>query len=153
MRVTLRDASVEDAACVADVLLASRKAFLPYACAAHTDAQIHQWVREALIPSSGVTVACAGASLVGVLAVVRESHVSWVSQLYLAPSHVGQGIGTRLLAHALGTLPLPVRLYTFQANARARSFYERHGFRAIAFGDGSANEERCPDVLYELAVA
>jgi hypothetical protein len=33
----------------------------------------------------------------------------------------------------------------------ALSFYERHGFRAIAFSDGSANEERCPDVLYELA--
>jgi ribosomal protein S18 acetylase RimI-like enzyme len=47
-------------------------------------------------------------------------------------------------------LALPVRLCTFQANVRARSFYERHGFKAIAFGDGNSNEERCPDVLYEL---
>jgi putative addiction module component (TIGR02574 family) len=44
-----------------------------------------------------------------------------------------------------------VRLYTFQANTRARSFWERHGFKAIAYSDGSTNEERCPDVLYELA--
>jgi hypothetical protein len=60
-------------------------------------------------------------------------------------------VSSRLLAHALASLDLPVRLYTFQANTRARSFYERHGFKAIAFSDGSANEERCPDVLYELA--
>ncbi|MGE3511045.1 MAG: histone acetyltransferase, partial [Vicinamibacterales bacterium] len=30
-----------------------------------------------------------------------------------------------------------------------RVFYERHGFVAVAFGDGSGNEERCPDILYE----
>jgi hypothetical protein len=47
----------------------------------------------------------------------------------------------------------PVRLYVFQANIRARQFYERHGFSAIDFGDGSLNEERCPDVLYEWRAA
>ena len=46
----------------------------------------------------------------------------------------------------------PIRLYTFQTNAGARRFYERYGFRAIRFTDGRANEEHCPDVLYELAV-
>ena len=44
-----------------------------------------------------------------------------------------------------------MRLYAFQQNEAARRFYERHGFVAIAFGDGSTNEERCPDVLYGLA--
>ncbi len=48
------------------------------------------------------------------------------------------------------TMSLPIRLYTFQANLGARRFYSRHGFVAIEFGDGRANEERCPDVLYEL---
>lgn len=43
----------------------------------------------------------------------------------------------------------PLRLYTFQANHGAMRFYERHDFLAIAFTDGQANEERCPDVLYE----
>ena len=41
-------------------------------------------------------------------------------------------------------------VYTFQANAGARRFYERHGFVPVEFTDGQANEERCPDVLYEL---
>jgi ribosomal protein S18 acetylase RimI-like enzyme len=50
----------------------------------------------------------------------------------------------------LARLPRPVRLYTFAANTGARRFYERYGFVAIAYGDGSHNEERTPDVLYEL---
>jgi len=153
MSVALRAATTEDAPHVAEVLISSRKAFLPYAPSVHADTEVHRWVREVLIPSGGVTVACAGAALVGALATARESNVSWIKQLYITPSHVGQGIGSRLLAHALASVALPVRLYTFQANARARSFYERHGFKAIAFTDGSANEERCPDVLYELAAS
>jgi ribosomal protein S18 acetylase RimI-like enzyme len=62
---------------------------------------------------------------------------------------VGQGIGTRWWELARSELPPPIRLYTFQCNQRARCFYERHGFKAITFGDGSGNEEKCPDVLYE----
>jgi GNAT superfamily N-acetyltransferase len=151
MNVAFRPATIEDAPRVAEVLSSSRKAFLPSACLAHTDAEVHQWVREALIPSASVTVACVGTSIVGVIATARESGASWVNQLYLMPSHVGQGIGARLLGQALQSLPLPVRLYTFQANERARSFYERHGFKAVAFTDGGANDEHCPDVLYELS--
>jgi hypothetical protein len=45
--------------------------------------------------------------------------------------------------------PHGLALYTFQVNGRARRFYERHGFAATWFGDGSANEERQPDVRYE----
>jgi GNAT superfamily N-acetyltransferase len=151
MNIAFRPATIEDAPRVAEVLWSSRKAFLPFACSAHTDAEVHQWVREALIPSASVTVACVGTSIVGILATARESGASWVNQLYLMPSHVGQGIGARLLGQALQSLPLPVRLYTFQANERARSFYERHGFKAVAFTDGDANDEHCPDVLYELS--
>jgi ribosomal protein S18 acetylase RimI-like enzyme len=62
---------------------------------------------------------------------------------------VGQGIGSQLVALAKRTLKPPMRLYCFQENARALRFYERHGFRAIRYGDGRGNEERCPDVLLE----
>src|SRR5215469_14084994 len=151
MSAGLRAATIEDAPHIAEVLLSSRRAFLPYAPLAHTDAEVRQWVREVLVPSGGVTVASTDSGIVGVLATARESNVSWINQLYVAPGRTGQGIGAQLLAHALASLERPVRLYTFQANLRARSFYERHGFRAIAFSDGAANEERCPDVLYELA--
>lgn len=150
MSTNLRTATAEDPPHVAEVLLASRKIFLPYALLTRTDAELREWVREALIPSGGVTVACVGSAVVGVVAIARESNTSWINQLYVAPGHTGRGIGTRLLGHALASLEPPVRLYTFQANTRARLFYERHGFKAIAFSDGSSNEERCPDVLYEL---
>ena len=46
--------------------------------------------------------------------------------------------------------PRPIRLYTFQTHSLARRFYERHGYKAIEFTDGQGNEEKCPDVLYEL---
>ena len=52
-------------------------------------------------------------------------------------------------AIALNRLHGTIRVYTFEPNRGARRFYERHGFSAIAFGDGSNNESRCPDVLYE----
>ena len=56
-----------------------------------------------------------------------------------------------MLGVVLETLPRPVRLRTFQRNSGSRRFYERHGFEPVSTGDGRDNEERCPDVLYELA--
>lgn len=79
--------------------------------------------------------------------------VSWIDHLYLAPDAVGQGVGTCMLEMAKASLALPIRLYTFQENSAARRFYERNGFRAVSFSDGSNNEERCPDVLYEFSMA
>lgn len=151
MSTTLRAALIEDSRDAAEVLLSSRKEFLPFAPIAHSEAEVHQWVREVLIPSGEVTVASVGSRVVGVLAVTRETGISWIDQLYVAPGYTGRGVGSLLLRHALSVLEFPIRLYTFQANGRARMFYERHGFAAIVFSDGSANEEGCPDVLYELA--
>jgi hypothetical protein len=44
--------------------------------------------------------------------------------------------------------PSGLQLWTFQINRRAQQFYERHGFAAVEWTDGSANEEREPDVRY-----
>ncbi len=41
-----------------------------------------------------------------------------------------------------------LELWTFQVNARARRFYERHGFVEVDRTDGGHNEERQPDVRY-----
>ena len=149
--VTLRPAAPADAARVADILLASRAAHLPYAPQAHPGHEVRSWVANHLVPSGSVTLALADGEVVGVLAVSRDTSAAWIDQMYLDPAWVGRGIGAHLLAHALATLPRPVRLWTFQQNAGARRFYERHGFRAVRFTDGEANEERCPDVLYERA--
>ena len=150
MKFSLRPATDADASQVFEVLYTSRKALLPYACLRTAD-DIRQWTRTVLIPAGGVTIADAGGSAVGVVATAREDGVSWITQLYVAPAHIEQGAGTLLLSHALGALPGPVRLWCFQRNVRARRFYERRGFDPIRFTDGSGNEERLPDVLYELA--
>ncbi len=153
MQVILRAANPEEASQVAEVLLASRKAHLPFAPWAHSDLEIHGWVRAKLIPESAVTVAVVASHVVGVLSVSRADRVTWVDQLYVHPDHIGLGIGSKLLAFALARNPAPVRLYTFQQNKLAREFYSLHGFIELELTDGSANEEHCPDVLYEWAVA
>jgi len=123
---------------------------MPYAPSAHPEAELREWVASVLVPSGGVIVADVHGQVVGVMATTHFERVSWVTQMAVDPALVNQGIGTLLLAHAMRTLVPPIRLYTFQANAGARRFYERHGFVPVEFTDGQANEERCPDVLYEL---
>jgi ribosomal protein S18 acetylase RimI-like enzyme len=148
----LRPASVADAEQVAAVYLASRAAFLAFAPVVHSEVEVRDWVARVLIPGGGVTVAIRRGSIgpvVGMMAVSRQHGVGWIDQLYLLPSVVGNGLGTRLVEHAKKSLGSPVRLFTFQENVGARRFYEQHGFRAIELGDGSNNEEHCPDVLYE----
>lgn len=153
--IVFRAGSVEDAEGIADVYIDSRNTFLPYAPMAHTELQVRVWIAEHLIPECEITVverrsvAGEGIEIVGVMALYRRREIGWLDQLFLAPSVVGQGIGTQLVARAKAELGAPIHLYTFQQNAGARRFYERHGFRAIQFGDGSGNEEGCPDVLYE----
>jgi ribosomal protein S18 acetylase RimI-like enzyme len=149
MHLLISPAVAEQAGSIADILIRSRAAFMPYAPSAHSDAEVRAWVRDRLLPGGGVTVATLDARVVGMLAVSTAAGCSWVEQMYVCPSAVDQGVGTRLLVRALRALPPPVRLYTFQANGGARRFYERHGFVAIASTDGAGNEERCPDVLHE----
>nr|WP_316638726.1 GNAT family N-acetyltransferase [uncultured Roseateles sp.] len=140
-----------DAPAVAELLLLSRKTFLPYLPQVHSDADVHQWVAGALIPSQGVSVALDGhGTMLGVLAVSRdEAGIGWIDQLYLHPDAILRGLGSALLSEAKQLLGATIRLYTFQLNTGARRFYQRHGFEAIALTDGQGNEERCPDVLFE----
>ncbi|MFO1414530.1 MAG: GNAT family N-acetyltransferase [Burkholderiales bacterium] len=148
--VRIRPAAQADAEDVAKVLIESRRAFLPFAPSAHEPANVRRWVATRLIPSGGVTVAEIEGRVAAVMATSHDGTASWIDQLYVLPAHVGRGIGSCLLASAHADLRPPIRLYTFQANSGARRFYERHGYEAIEFTDGSCNEERCPDVLYEF---
>lgn len=149
MVALFRAAALSDADAIGDIYLASRKRFLPYAPLVHTDEDVRQWIAGHLIPRADVTVALVGGKVVGMMAVSHDGVTGWIDQLYLEPRMVGQGLGTRFIEQAKARLGSPIRLYTFQANEGARRFYERHGFTAIAYGDGSGNEEKCPDVLYE----
>lgn len=145
----LRAATVDDADALADVYLRSRKELVACAPLVHSDEAIRDWIRRHLIPEGRTTVAVADGRVIGFLAISKATECGWIDQLYLLPESVERGIGTRLLEVAKSKLIPPIRLYTFQCNERARCFYERRGFQAIGFGDGSGNEEKCPDILYE----
>jgi ribosomal protein S18 acetylase RimI-like enzyme len=142
--ITIRPASAADAAAVADVYLASFKATYDFPLA-HTDDQVRAWIRDTLVPAGGTWVALdTDGTVVGMMDVA----VGDLSQLYVRPDRLGEGIGRRLLDIAMECSPDGLTLYTFQVNERARRFYERHGFVAEWLGDGSANEEGQPDVRY-----
>lgn len=145
----LRRAIEADADSIAEVYLRSRKELVACAPLVHSDQSVRDWIREKLIPAAGVTVASVDGVVVGFIAMSQSNKFSWIEQLYLLPTHTRCGIGTALLNYAKRELPPPIRLYTFQDNDAARQFYEHHGFRAIAYSDGSTNEENCPDILYE----
>ena len=150
MNATLRPATAADAYSVASLLIDTRSQFMPYAPSAHPDAEVREWVKSHLLLTGGVTVAEVQGQVVAAMATERTNGLSWVTQMAVNPRLVGHGVGSLLLAHAMRTLALPIRLYTFQANSGARRFYERYGFIPIEFTDGQANEEHCADVLYEL---
>jgi putative acetyltransferase len=72
-----------------------------------------------------------------------------VAHLYVHPDRHRRGIGSALLDEAKRRLPAGFRLWVFQQNDGARRFYERHGLAVIRLTDGSDNEEKTPDALYE----
>lgn len=142
--ILLRQAIASDAAAIAIMMRASLNAF-DWMPVLHTPEEDLFFVRDILLPNQQVTAAVTGGKIVGFIAVNGE----WVEQLYLDPAWTGRRIGSRLLAQATAGMHL-VKLHCFQANTGARRFYERHGFRAEALGDGSTNEEGLPDILYVL---
>ena len=146
----LRPAEDADADAIASLLIDTRSAFMPYAPSVHPEHELRDWVRTQLIPAGGVWVAEVDGRVVATMATEASGDGSWITQMAVTPAWVGRGLGSTLLAHALNTLALPIRLYCFQQNTGARRFYERHGFVAVEFGDGQGNEERCPDVMYEF---
>ncbi len=145
----IRLAEESDAHVVADIILESRGRYVAYAPLAHTEADTREWVRTVLIPKRTVFILIEGVHPRAIMALYVGSGAAWIDQLYVKPGYTSRGHGWALLSVAQKILAPPVRLYTFQENHGARRFYERAGFVAIQFDDGSGNEERCPSVLYE----
>ena len=140
--IILRPAVSPDATAIAIIMRAALGSF-DWMPVIHTPAEDLAFIRDIVLPRQQVTVAEVDKAIVGFIAVSGD----WVEQLYLDPDWTGQGIGSRLLTQATAALPV-VKLHCFQSNTGARRFYERHAFRAEAFGDGMTNEEGLPDIFY-----
>ncbi|MDA3646388.1 GNAT family N-acetyltransferase [Saccharopolyspora indica] len=142
--LVLRPAADTDAAGMADVWLRSFTAALPTVRRAHTDDEVRSWFTHVVVPNSECWVAEESGALLGLLVLDGPE----LDQLYLDPPHRGRGLGDQLVDLAKRRRPDGLDLWTFQVNAPARRFYERHGFTAVEHTDGHRNEEREPDVRY-----
>ncbi len=141
---TLRPATVADAVACAHVYTRSKAFGLPEVPEPHTEPEIATWMGEVAIPIMDVWVADLDGVVVGQMMLAP----GWLHHLYIDPSWMGRGLGDRFMALARQRQPGDLQLWAFETNARARRFYERHGFTAVEFTDGAANEERWPDVRY-----
>ena len=74
---------------------------------------------------------------------------TWLDDLYVLPAHQGSGVGGALLDLVRSVRPDGLGLYVFESNTPARRFYEARGFVVTDRSDGSANEEREPDLRME----
>lgn len=135
----------EDADAIARVFTASfgTLTFLPKL---HTPEEDRAFIAGVVLLEQRVVVADADPGIVGFVAM---AHGDMVEHLYVEPGRLGRGIGTALLDEAKRRMPRGFRLWVFQQNDRARRFYERHGLVVVELTDGSGNEERTPDALYE----
>jgi GNAT superfamily N-acetyltransferase len=140
---TTRLATAKDAAAIADVFISSLRllTFLPIL---HTAEENLDFVRNVILRDCVVTVAERRAAVVAFLAL----HAEEVRFLYVHPDFIGTGAGSLLMEAAKRSGVDALELWCFQANLRARRFYEKHGFKAIRFTDGQDNEEKTPDVRY-----
>ena len=138
--VTLRRADLVDAEAVAAVHLASRRA-APMPPSVHADAEALPWL-TARLAEDEVWVAEAEGAVVGYLRLTP----TWLDDLYVAPTHAGQGVGSMLLDLAKAVRPGGFSLWVFETNAPARAFYRRHGLVEREHTDGSDNEEKAPDL-------
>ncbi len=146
---TVRPARGNDARECADVYLRSRAFALPSVPVVHEEREVRRWMADEVIGRTDAWVAELDGTVVGLMVLDHGRDGSgWIEQMYLDPAWVGRGLGDRLMEVALRRLPGGVELWCFQANEAARRFYERHGFEAVEFTEGTGNEERAPDVRY-----
>jgi len=96
----------------------------------HPLAEQRDYFMESVLPDHTVRVALEGDRMVGFVAARSDT----VAQLHVAVDRHGLGIGTALLDWAKAQSGGSLFLYAFRRNLRACRFYERHGFRATAFG-------------------
>ena len=82
--------------------------------------------RTELVPSAHITVADTEAGAIGFVTLDASGYLD---QLVVAPEAWGSGAATDLIEEAKRQSPGTITLLVNADNARAISFYERHGFR------------------------
>jgi ribosomal protein S18 acetylase RimI-like enzyme len=147
-RFSIRQASASDAEAIRDVYLSARLSAMPWLPLLHAPDEVKTWLATYVIPFSKVFVAEIGGKVIGFAALKDDV----LDHLYVRPDCQRGGTGAALLNAVKTESQERLRLYTFARNTLAKRFYEKHGFRALAFSDGKRNQEREPDILLELDI-
>lgn len=145
----IRRARAEDADALAAILRAAMQSAMPSLPELHTPEEDRWFLREVVLPNDEVWVAEAEGGPAGFMALGSREGVDFLQHIYVAPKHQGRGLGAELLDRAKERRPGGFRLWVFQRNEGARRFYDRHSCRLVELTDGSGNEEREPDALYD----
>jgi GNAT superfamily N-acetyltransferase len=142
-RFKCRRATASDAAAISSVFSPSFRllTFLPML---HTVEQDRWFIENIILKECDVTVAEHDGTIVSFLARNGEE----IRLLYSHPEFVGSGAGGQLIEVAKASGVAALELWCFQANSRARKFYEGRGFHALRFSDGADNEEKMPAIRY-----
>ena len=140
----IRTATADEASMVAELYLTVRRTLGEIAPTVHSDDETRRWMREILFREDTVSIAI----MDGEIAAMLATRPGWIDQLHVHPRFQARGLGAALLQTAKRSQDgaSGLQLWTFQANARARRFYARHGFVEVLFTDGRDNEEKTPDV-------
>jgi GNAT superfamily N-acetyltransferase len=144
--IHIRDACPDDKAVIADILRNATRAAYRFMAWPHTDKDFDDFVEASMARWDRVRVACQDDDSV-VAFMCLEGKL--IDQLFVAPDHQRHGIGGSLIDDAKTLCPRGLSIFTFQANKPARAFYEKHGFRPVAFG--ISEQEGEPDVTYVWA--
>jgi chorismate mutase/GNAT superfamily N-acetyltransferase len=150
----LRPAGPEDAAVLAELFLSARDAAYPaMPRPVHPPEEVRAWLARRLGEDRAADRSVGGPVTEAWLAERAGDPVGylllegdWLHSLYVRPGLTGQGIGSVLLDVAKGLRPDGFALWVFERNTGARRFYVRHGLWELEHTDGSANEERTPDL-------
>jgi putative acetyltransferase len=145
MRFSVRRATPEDAPALADIHVRARRECMSYLAERHSSEDVLSWIREILPQHDEVWVALDEERVAGFFMLSDNL----LYHLYVYPELHGRGLGSLLFERVTELSPEGFRLWVFQRNAQARQFYERRGMHVVELTDGSGNEEREPDALYE----
>jgi GNAT superfamily N-acetyltransferase len=141
--LVLRPAIPDDLPAIAELHLAARhgagEAFPP---PVHPDEEARAWVAGWDLTAYDVWLA----ERAGVPAGYARWAATWLDDLYVHPDHQGHGVGTALFDLVASTRPGGFCLWVFESNVPARTFYRSRGCLELERTDGSANEERAPDI-------
>jgi putative acetyltransferase len=144
--IHIRRYQPDDLAQTVSVWHTSKRHAFPYVAVQqrYTLAEDTAYFQNVVVVECVVWLAEVAGCIAGLLALKDE----YIDQLFVAVERQRQGVGTALLQKAREQSRRGLRLFTFQKNATARAFYEKHGFQVTRYGHSPAPENE-PDIEYQ----